>query len=253
MVLTDKQKILIDDYNDMAFVYSILCLRTSNYFGRLKYITDLPIIISSATISIINSNLQENVEGLKIANISFNILTAVLISINNFSKISEKRQIFKLLSDKFSKLSHKIEEKKIMNKIDMDFISNVINQYETAVESIDFDFPESIKKAVRDEYKTQRTLPPVINNCKKLMEFRDIELTGMKSENTTGNNSPNKENKQPMRSSIQYHNDDTSNIIIGDNQKNVSFESFFIDNGEKTVLKLPKVIPVKIHNENVLC
>lgn len=224
VVLTDKQKILLDDYNDLCFVYSILCLRTCNFYSKLKVIIDIPIIILSASLSIINSNFRDCDPIIKIVNIICNVVIVTLFATNNLFKINEKKTNFKILHDKFTKLSHKIEEKKILNKIDAEFISSVILQYESITETIEHDFPDKIKRQVREEYKTQRTLPPIINHIKKLMENRDIELLGITSSSNTGNNSPTERERIGMRPNIQYQD-----ILSTTEKKNVSFENYFID------------------------
>ena len=106
---------------------------------------------------------------------------------------------------------------------------NIINQYETAIEGLNYDFPEHVKKSVRNEYKTHRTLPPIINNVKKLIEYRDIELSGI----TTGNNTPSN-NYVPMKSSISYDslvdNIQKKLKVSFDTDSNLNFENFFIEN-----------------------
>lgn len=198
MVLSDRQMILLDDYNDMSFVYSIMCERTYNFYRNLKFFLDMPILITSCTMSIINSNVKDQ-EFLKIANIVCNILIGFFLATNNFLKIGEKKQNFKMLGRRFTDISNRIEEYKILNKISKEFVNNTILQYDSVISNIEFEFPEFIKQKTREQFKLKRTLPPIINNIKKLMENRDIELTGYKSPCNTGNNSPSSKNVVPMR------------------------------------------------------
>lgn len=262
VVLTDRQKILIDDYNDMAMIYSILCLKTSNYYGKLKYLVDIPVIIISASMSLINSKFDEGYV-LQVSNIVCNILIVTLLSINNFMKISEKRQMFKVWNDRFARLSHKIEEKKLMNKIDEDFISNIIAQYENLVEGIDVDLPDFIKQSVRNEYKEKKSLPIIINNVHKLMENRDIELLGIHS----GNNSPTNNERVPLKSALQQEtSQNTARNEVGSilkTEKNVSFENYFIEKENTSnisTMTSPELVPTaqvikvkSIKEENDYC
>ena len=217
-MLSDRMKILCDDYTDMSFVYSILCMKSSNYYGRIKYLVDFPVILISASLSIINSNLRSDNENdikiLRYLNISLNILSTVLIAINTIFKINEKKLIFKILSDKFTKISHRIEEHKILNKIDKHFISNTINSYETIVEGLEFDFPEHIKRSVRTQFKEIKTLPPIINNIKKLPKYRDIELLGIRSGNTSPDNVRNISLTNYIDNLINNNDEEQENISI---------------------------------------
>ena len=99
----------LDDYLDRSFVYSVLLEKSHSYYGRLKTLLKVPIILVSSVMSIVNSNIGgDNDYNLKIVNITFNILTAVILGLTNTFKIDEKYQNFLQAEKKFLKLCSKI-------------------------------------------------------------------------------------------------------------------------------------------------
>lgn len=168
----------LDDYFDRCFVYSVLLTRTFSYYSRLKTLLKIPIILTSSAMSIVNSNLGgENDRALKIVNITFNLLTAIILSMSSTFKIEEKVHCFQSAERKFSKLTSVIEQKIICEEeITPEFISRIMNEYDNIVESIDYDIPRFICISVRKEYATKKTLPLIINGVKKDEDQRSPRL-----------------------------------------------------------------------------
>ena len=101
---------ILDDHLDKCFVYSVLLEQSHSYYGRIKTLLKVPIILTSSVMSIVNSNLG-NDAALKIVNITFNVLTAVILGLTGTFKIEEKYSNFLQAEKKFLKLSSKIEQK----------------------------------------------------------------------------------------------------------------------------------------------
>ena len=55
MVLTLQQKETIFQYRDKAYICSILCQQSSDWYNVLKTITNIPLIVISTSMSILNS------------------------------------------------------------------------------------------------------------------------------------------------------------------------------------------------------
>ena len=169
--MSDNRKFLevLDVYNDKAFVYSILCIQSARYFNYLKYMFQLPIIITSSVLSILNGTTgDENVDKhMKIINTIFNITTALVLSINNTFRFESRANNFKSAAQKLQKLSHLIESKILENSINHDFIENIVSTYDNITEGID-DVPSHICKRVKAEYATKKHLPTIINGVQKI-------------------------------------------------------------------------------------
>jgi hypothetical protein len=163
---------ILDDYRDRSFVYSHLCESASDYYSRLKYVFIIPIVLISGLLSLLNSNLDFD-EYVKWINIALNSLVVVLITLQNIFKIAEKCHNFKGIGLKMNSLTHKIDATIALDqRVTKEFIMNIINEYDNLVESIDFNFPNFIKKKIRERYKTRKTLPLIINDIPKNEELR---------------------------------------------------------------------------------
>jgi len=81
---SDLQTKLLEDYIDRCYIMTIMCDQSSNYYTRLKYLFQVPIIISSSTMTIVNSNNNINENHIvNIFNIAINVLITVLIALQS--------------------------------------------------------------------------------------------------------------------------------------------------------------------------
>ena len=116
MVLSSIQKDIIFQYRDKTYICSILCQQTSDWYYFLKTIINIPLILMSTSLSIINSlNIDEL--DMRIPNIVINASFALILSLINNFNISEKQANFRSLHLKYTKLTHFIEDK-ITNELE---------------------------------------------------------------------------------------------------------------------------------------
>jgi hypothetical protein len=175
--MDEKKKLtdVLEVYNDKAFVYSVLCIQASRYYNYLKYTFQMPIIITSSVLSILNGSTgDESIDkNMKIINTIFNITTALILSVNNTFKFETKANDFKNTAIKMQKLSHLIESKILEGDINHDFINSIVSSYDNITEGID-DVPSHICKRVRAEYATKKHLPTIINGISKIKINVDV-------------------------------------------------------------------------------
>jgi hypothetical protein len=164
-------KIILDDYIDMIYIYEIICNDSYNYYYNLKFFFEFPIIFINVFMTIINSTVTD-VYIIKNSNIFLNVSTMLLVSLSNYMKINEKCEILKINRDKFIKLYNMIEKRKYTEDISVDFIDNVITNYDNIIENINFSFPPRILQKIRNQYAEKKTLPLFINGIKKLDKYR---------------------------------------------------------------------------------
>ena len=164
-------KIILDDYIDMIYIYEIICNETYNYYYNLKFLFEFPIIFINVFMTIINSTVTD-VYIIKNSNIFLNVTTMLLVSLSNYLKINEKCEILKINRDKFIKLYNLIEKRKYTDDITVDFIENIINNYDNIIDNIGFTFPTFILKKIRESYAQKKTLPLFINGIKKKEQYR---------------------------------------------------------------------------------
>lgn len=163
-MITTEQIQLLKNYQDKAYVSAILCEKSSNYYSMLKNIFNVPIILASSFMSILNSSQVEEKQ-LKYINIIVNALTALILSLTNNFKFQERAMNFKTQGNKFNKLVHSIEDNLVNEpqKITVDIVRNFIISYDSINENIDFDFPYHIKQNVRKIFLNDRILPNILN------------------------------------------------------------------------------------------
>tara|TARA_B000000475_G_scaffold185958_1_gene149980 strand:- start:231 stop:806 length:576 start_codon:yes stop_codon:yes gene_type:complete len=164
MPLEQRQINLLKSYKDKSYVMGVLCQKSFEYFNFIKSICNIPLIIISSAMAILNSSSFDGNE-MKIPNVVINSLTAMIVGIINNFRVNEKEGNFKQLSLKFMKISHTIEDK-LNNHLDSltsEDISNQIKEYDSMIEQIDFTFPASIQKTVKALYKNKKQLPAILN------------------------------------------------------------------------------------------
>lgn len=208
MVLSLQQKELMFKYRDKSYICAILCQESNEWYSFLKTITNIPLIIISTGLTVLNS-IDVGDEKMKLVNIVFNATFALTLSLINNFKISEKQANFKSLNLKYTKLTHFIEDK-ITNDIDLctkDDIRQIINDYDILEENLDFAYPGFIKRRVKNRYYGKKTLPNILN-CELI--FNNI------------NNTPN----------IKYFNIDNTPII----------KYLNIENTPNNILQPPKIL-----------
>lgn len=155
---------ILEQYRDKSYVSNVLCQSSSDFYNTLKSIISIPLILSSSVMTILNSS-DINTDQMKIANIVLNGCTVVLLSLSSNFKVAEKQTSFRTLALKFNKLCHLIEDKLMydIDKITHQEIKEIIKDYDTLHEALEFTFPHHIKTRTRNTYKNKRTLPNILN------------------------------------------------------------------------------------------
>ena len=155
---------LLESYRDKAYITSILCAQSSEHFSFLRSMVNLPLIISSSVMTVLNS-MSDNSNEMKYANIVLNTWTSLILSIIGNFKLTEQATNFKQIEIKMNKLTHKIEDflSIDLENTKIEDIRAIINEYDALNESLDFPFPNFIKNRVKKIYSGKETLPNILN------------------------------------------------------------------------------------------
>jgi len=163
-MITEEQKELLKQYKEKAFISSVLAEESYNYYNFVKNLINVPLIICNTAMVCINGSVEDQ-NTLKILNIILNSSTGLILSfISNF-KIYEHISQFHQLQIKFNKLSHLIDSK-ITNEIDninIDYIQNIIEDYDSICEGQEFAFPLKIKNKIKMQYINKMSLPTTLS------------------------------------------------------------------------------------------
>ena len=179
--LTIHQKILLDGYLDKAFMMSILCDQTKDYYYKLGNILTIPTILLSAILCVFNAAGSSSIPKedhfiVTIVNITINAIITFIASLQSILQINNKYNQFQILTTKFIKLEHRIENNitNYPDKVNDVFIDDIIKSYDNLIDDIDFTFPDFIKKRIKLKYKDRRTMPNILNGDKKPVLLQDL-------------------------------------------------------------------------------
>jgi len=137
----------------------LLCSKASGYWSMIKFAFNIPLVLTSSAMCIINS-ISEDANEVKIPNIVVNAISVLIISLNNSIKASEKCDLFRRLGQQFLLLAGQIEN-------DDEITDNEFNmlalKYENLINDILFEeIPNRFKTQVIESFK-DRHLPLQLN------------------------------------------------------------------------------------------
>ena len=139
----------------------LLCSKANGYWSMIKFCFNIPLVLTSSAMCIINS-ISEDANEVKIPNIVVNAVSVLIMSLNNSIKASEKCDLFRRLGQQFLLLAGQIEN-------DDEITDNEFNllalKYENLVNDILFEeIPNRYKVQVVESFK-DRYLPLQLNGC----------------------------------------------------------------------------------------
>ena len=131
---------------DKCEAMSVLCQKATQYWSFIKFSFQIPLILTSSIMCILNSFDNER-GNMKIPNVVVNGASVLILALQNNLKVPEKVELFKNLSNNFLQLAHQIEgiEEEELNK---NSINTLIEKYDSFVIQCQF---EDIKKSIKME------------------------------------------------------------------------------------------------------
>ena len=137
----------------------LLCSKASGYWSLIKFCFNIPLVLTSSAMCIINS-ISDDANEVKIPNIVVNAVSVLIMSLNNSIKASEKCDLFRRLSQQFLLLSGQIEND---NEIDENDFNMIALKYENLVNDVLFEeIPYRYKMQVAESFK-DRYVPLQLN------------------------------------------------------------------------------------------
>jgi hypothetical protein len=164
----------------------LLCSKASGYWSMIKFAFNIPLVLTSSAMCIINS-ISEDANEVKIPNIVVNAISVLIMSLNNSIKASEKCDLFRRLGQQFLLLAGQIEND---DEITDNEFSILALKYENLINDILFEeIPHRYKEQVIESFK-DRYLPLQLNgtigNNKSFRNSNSAEIV-MKNQNTPVN------------------------------------------------------------------
>ncbi len=78
MPISQEQIKLLESYRDKAYITSILCSQSVEHFSFLRSIINIPLILSSSTMTVLNSKDEGTNNNMKYTNIVLNAWTNLI-------------------------------------------------------------------------------------------------------------------------------------------------------------------------------
>lgn len=157
--MINKDKLL-----DKCECMTLLCTRASSYWSMVKFVFNIPLVLTSSAMCIINS-ISEDANEIKVPNIVVNACSVLIMSLLNSIKPSEKFELFKKLSQQFMLVSQELE---MLEDTDEDYKNklNIISlKYDNLIQDCSFEeIPQHFKNSIaKMYYDADRYIPIQLN------------------------------------------------------------------------------------------
>jgi hypothetical protein len=166
-LLQRDHKALLENIKNKVSFTSILCSKNCTWYSWLRTIVNIPLILSSGAMTILNSMNDTNSQEIKYANIVLNSCTVTILSLIGNFKLAEREINYRQTQVKMDRLYHRIEDTLRIdpNNRTIEDIRDIIKEYVNIYEHLDYPiFP------IYDNNKT-----PSKNNIKE--QVIDPKLT----------------------------------------------------------------------------
>lgn len=153
--MKDKKKLL-----DRTECMTLLCTRAATHWSFVKFVFNMPLVITSSAMCIINS-ISDDANSVKIPNIVVNAVSVLIMSITQSVKPSEKFDIFKKLSQAFMELSQEIDAIE-GNDITVEQYNLLILKYDNLIRDCAFEeIPQKHKTSIAQAYQNAGKYIPI--------------------------------------------------------------------------------------------
>jgi len=154
----------------------LLTSKASSYWSLIKFAFNIPLVLTSSAMCIINS-ISDDANEVKIPNIVVNAVSVLIMSLNNSIKASEKCDLFRRLSQQFLLLSGQIENDIDLNDNEFNIIAikyeNLVN--DCLFEEIPYRYKIQVAESFKDRYVPLQ-LNGTIGNNKRNISINRAEI-----------------------------------------------------------------------------
>lgn len=154
----------------------LLTSKASGYWSLIKFCFNIPLVLTSSAMCIINS-ISDDANEVKIPNIVVNAVSVLIMSLNNSIKASEKCDLFRRLSQQFLLLSGQIENDVELDENEFNIIAikyeNLIN--DCLFEEIPYRYKIHVAESFKDRYIPLQ-LNGTIGNNKRPVSINKAEI-----------------------------------------------------------------------------
>lgn len=155
----------------------LLCSKANGYWSMIKFAFNIPLVLTSSAMCIINS-ISDDANEVKVPNIVVNAVSVLIISLNNSIKASEKCDLFRRLSQQFLLLSGQIENDVELDENEFNMIAlkyeNLVN--DVLFEEIPYRYKMQVAESFKDRYVPLQLNGTIGNNKTRPVSMNRAEI-----------------------------------------------------------------------------
>ena len=197
-LLHENHMKILKDLKDKALIISVLCCKSNTLFSRMRIFINIPLILSSGAMTILNSMNDTNSDGIKYANIVLNSCTVTILSLIGNFKLAERELTYRQTHIRMKKLYHQIENKVRLDpyKITTDYVGNMTKEYINIYEHLEYPIPNFVIQRFNKDITTDREKRDIRNdrNDRDNLDLRNDRNTRFRGHLTFAQNLDNNKN-----------------------------------------------------------
>ncbi len=143
----------LNEIKNKSLVISALCSKSHSLFSRIRTFINIPLILSSGAMTILNSMNDTDATGIKYANIVLNSCTVTILSLINNFKLTERELTYRQTHIKMKKLYHRIDNVLNINPvaINVENVGDITKEYVNIYEHLEYPIPNFVIRQFNKE------------------------------------------------------------------------------------------------------
>ena len=121
----------LNEIKDKSLVLSVLCSKSCSLFSRIRTFINIPLILSSGAMTILNSMNDTDSTSIKYANIVLNSCTVTILSLIGNFKLTERELTYRNTHLKMKRLYHRVDSilRVDTTKINSQIVGEITKEY----------------------------------------------------------------------------------------------------------------------------
>ena len=134
---------ILKEIKDKSLVISVLCSKSGTLFSRIRSFINIPLILSSGAMTILNSMNEADSGSIKYTNIIINSITATILSLVGNFKLAEREVTYKQTHKRMKKLYYQVDIilRTEPEKINAECVGNITKEYVNIYEHLEYPIP----------------------------------------------------------------------------------------------------------------
>jgi hypothetical protein len=137
---------ILKEIKDKSLVISVLCSKSCTLFSRIRSFINIPLILSSGAMTILNSMNETDSGSIKYTNIIINSITATILSLVSNFKLAERELTYKQTHKRMKNMYHRVDIilRAEPTKINAESVGNITKEYVNIYEQLEYPIPHFV-------------------------------------------------------------------------------------------------------------